>query len=181
MHHKNFAKYHSTSIWFHWIIAFLVLSMLAAGFFLDDIPKPYHATAIMLHKSTGITILVLMMLRIAWIFWHGRAPLPKTVAVWEKVFARIVQYSMYVLVLVQPLSGWIMSTAADKIPRYFGLFPLPFPGIMPNEALSDSMFRLHGIVAWVLVFLIFFHIMGALKHHFIDKDTVLKAMLPGGK
>ena len=78
-----------------------------------------------------------------------------------------------------PLSGWIMSVAADKIPRYFGLFSVPFPGIAPNKSLADTMSESHEIIAWIIIGFIVLHVAGALKHHFIDKDHVLKSMLPG--
>lgn len=72
-----------------------------------------------------------------------------------------------------------MSVAADRIPNYFGLFKAPLPWIEPNKSLAKLMAESHEIIAWILIAFITLHVLGALKHHFIDKDNVLKRMLPG--
>ncbi len=132
----------------------------------------------MIHKSLGLAILALMILRIIWIAHCGRVKLPQTMPDWEKGFARFVQYALTLLLLAMPLSGWIMSVAADKTPSFFGLFQAPLP-IAPNKALAGLMNTTHKAIAWTLIVLVFFHIAGALKHHFIDKDGVLSSMLRG--
>jgi cytochrome b561 len=152
--------------------------MLCVGFLLDSIPEQYQGIAYMMHKSIGISLLVLMILRLIIVLASKRPALPATVAHWERILSRFVQYSFYVLLILMPLSGWIMSTAANRIPSYFGLFSLPFPGINPNEKLADFMLSVHEIIAYTLIVFISLHILGALKHHFIDKDNVLKSMLP---
>ena len=176
---KSVSQYSSFSKFLHWIIALAVLCMLIVGFFLDEVPDQYAGTVYMLHKSIGITILFLMILRFIWVHASGKPDLPDTVPLWEKVFSRIVQYGFYLLLLIMPLSGWIMSVAADKIPNYFGLFKMPLPWITPNKSLAEFMEESHLIIAWVIVAFICLHVAGALKHHFINKDSVLKKMLPG--
>lgn len=176
---KVASGYSPLSKLFHWVIALAVIGMLTMGFFLDDIPEQFQGTAYMLHKSTGITILFLMILRFIWIHAVGKPPLPVSIKPWEKILSRFVQYSFYALLVIMPLSGWIMSVAADKIPNYFGLFKAPLPGIEPNKSLAEFMAESHEIIAWILIAFITLHVLGALKHHFIDKDKVLKRMLPG--
>ncbi|KTD20282.1 cybB cytochrome b-561 transmembrane protein [Legionella lansingensis] len=162
----------------HWLVAVLVIVMLSFGFFLDDVPKQYQGTAYMMHKSTGLTILCLMVLRLIWVAYKGKPPLPEAVPRWEKFLTHFVQYSFYVFLILMPLTGWIMSVAADRVPSYFGLFNVPFPGVTPNEELSDIMNQAHKTIAWVLIILLSLHVAGALKHHFINKDDILLRMWP---
>ena len=164
---------------FHWLIAFIVILMLSVSFFLDDLPKQYQANAFMIHKSMGLTVLFLMIVRFFWIQLHGKPSLPTTVSRWQKIVSRLVQYSLYLSLITMAMCGWIMSVAAERVPSYFGLFRLTLP-IKPNKALAQLMDQSHKTIAWVLIILISLHVAGAIKHHFIDKDNVLKRMLPGG-
>lgn len=170
-------SYSSGAKFFHWIIALIVITMLSVSFFLDDVPEQYEALAYMLHKSFGLTILFLMIIRFIWLQFQGKPPLPETVPHWEKVLARVVQYSLYIFLITMALCGWIMSVAAERIPSYFGLFNASLP-IEPNKALAKLMNQSHKTIAWILIALVALHIIGAIKHHFIDKDNVLKRMLP---
>jgi len=170
-------KYSSGSKWLHWMVAIIVLSMLCGSFFLDSLPESMKGNAYMLHKSFGLTVLFLMLMRIFWISRVGRPPLPDSVATWEKWLSRLVQYCLYVLLLVMPLCGWIMSVSANRTPVYFGLFSMPLAGIPVDEALSKFMNQAHVTIAWILVGLVSLHIVGALKHYFFDKDNVLQRML----
>jgi cytochrome b561 len=181
MDEQEVIQYSSASKFFHWVIALAVILMLIVGFLLDDVPGSFKGTVYMLHKSTGITILFLMIIRFIWVHASGKPPLPETMRCWEVYLSRFVQYGFYVLLLLMPLSGWIMSVAADKTPVYFGLFKAPLPWIGTNKSLSDFMFESHSIIAWLLVGFITLHLLGALKHHFIDKDNVLRSMLPSSK
>lgn len=163
----------------HWIIAFAVLVMLTVGFSLDNIPEQFSSTAYMLHRSTGLTILMLMIFRFIWVHASGKPALPSTVRTWERILSRFVEYGFYVLLIIMPLSGWIMSVAEERVPSYFGFFKVPFPGVGPNKSLGEFMAQSHGVIALILIAFITLHVAGALKHHFIDKDKVLKTMLPG--
>lgn len=131
----------------------------------------------MLHKSIGITILCLMVMRAGWIYHTGKPDLPPAVPRWERYFSRMVQYSLYVLLIAMPLCGWILSIAENRVPSWFGLFAMPLP-IAPNENLASIMDQAHKTIAWILIVLITLHIAGALKHHFFNKDEVLVRMLP---
>ncbi|HAU1191906.1 TPA: cytochrome b [Legionella pneumophila] len=176
---KTASDYSPLSKLFHWVIAIAVIVMLIAGFFLDEIPEQFQGVAYMLHKSTGITILFLMILRFIWIHANGKPALPASVRNWERFLSRFVQYGFYILLIIMPLSGWIMSVAADRTPSYFGLFQAPLPWIEPNKSLAELMAECHETIAWILIAFITLHILGAIKHHFIDKDNVLRSMLPG--
>lgn len=174
--YKSVQGYAKASKILHWFIALIVILMLSLSFFMDDLADADKPMAYMIHKSFGLTVLALMILRILWILHRGRPDLPQTVPQWERIFSRTVQYGFYFFLLVMPLSGWILSCAADHIPQFFGFINVPFPGITPNKPLADFMDGAHKIVAWVLIGLLFLHVSGALKHHFWDKDNVLRRM-----
>ncbi|KTC65096.1 cybB cytochrome b-561 transmembrane protein (plasmid) [Legionella adelaidensis] len=176
---KNLISYSNPSKVFHWVVALLVLLMLALSFFMEDIQEQYQPQAYFIHKSIGLLIFLLMIIRILWIFYRGKPPLPKTVPTWQKWVARIVQYSLYLFLILMPISGLVMSVAADHPPSFFGLFTVTLP-IAPNEALAEFMAEVHEFIAWTLITLIVLHVGGALKHFLIDKDNVLQTMLPGG-
>lgn len=181
MHKSTLNSYSSLSKFFHWFIAIVVILMLSFSFFLGDVPEQYAGTAYMIHKSFGLTVLGLMLLRIVWLLYAGRPPLPATVPNWQRFIARTVQYSLYVFLILMPLSGWIMSVAGTYIPSYFGLFNVPIPGITADEQLNKLMDQTHTTIAWIIIALLVLHIAGAIKHHFIDKDDVLRNMLPRKK
>lgn len=174
---KTITAYSSGSKAFHWTISVLVILMLSFGFFLDDLPKEYKPVVYMIHKSTGLTVFVLMILRFVWLQISGKPTLPASVPRWQKQAAHFLHYALYIAVISMAMFGWIMSVAAGKIPSYFGLMSLPLP-IEPNKPLAKLMLECHKITAWVLIILIVLHVLAALKHHFVDKDNVLKSMLP---
>lgn len=172
----NTENYSKTAKFFHWLIALIVILMLSGSFFLDDLPKSSQNFVWTTHKSFGLTVLWLVVIRFFWIQYSGKPSLPLNTPGWEKFLARFVQYSMYTLLVAMPICGWIMSTASNKIPSYFGLYQLPFPGIKPDKELADFMFHTHNTIAWILIGFITMHIAGALKHHWINKDNVLRSM-----
>jgi len=173
---KNVQAYATTSKILHWLIALIVMLMLSLSFFLSSLPEADQPKFYMIHKSCGLTVLALMLFRVIWIVYRGRPSLPPLVPRWEVILSRVVQYSFYVLLIVMPLCGWILSMANNRVPRYFDWFFLPFPGISPNKMLGNWMDLAHKTIAWLLIALIVLHVAGALKHHFIDKDNVLRRM-----
>ena len=142
----------------HWLIAGVVLSMLSLGFFMSSLPADIQPSVYTLHKSFGLTVLALMMLRIAAISYYGRPNSPASFAWWKKVLARTIQSCLYALLLIMPLSGWVMSTASGRAPHYFGLFSLPMPGIAVNDVLSNQADLMHCVLAWVLLVIVSLHL-----------------------
>ena len=177
MGNKDVLQYATGSKVLHWLIAVLVIGMLAGGFFMDDLPATIKPVVYMIHKSIGLTILGLMLIRLVWIIQNGKPRLPESVTRLERVASRAIQHTFYLLLILMPLSVWVLSNAANRPPVYFGLVLMPFPGISPNESLANFMGLCHEIMAYTLIVLIFLHVAGALKHHFIDKDVVLRRML----
>lgn len=172
------AHYPKGFVWLHWVIATLVMMLLSVSFFLDGLDKSIRPTAIFLHKSFGLSILFLMLLRLLWRAKILPPPLPPITPRWEVFLARGVQAAMYFFLIVMASVGWVMSVLADHTPSFFGLFQLPLPWIKPNPALSKLFFLAHQTIAWILIGLISLHVMGALKHVIIDRDKVLESMLP---
>ena len=160
----------------HWIIAVLVIGMLCYGYFLDDFPKSDQPVAYNIHKLTGITILFLMLIRLAWALANPKPILPFDTTPLEKLAERLVHFSLYLFVILMPLAGWIGASAADKPPQ-LGDFKLALP-IHGSKAFVHAAFDVHGTVAIILIVLISIHVLAALFHHFIRKDNILIRMLP---
>lgn len=171
-------QYGSISKFFHWTIAILVIVMLCFGFFLGDLPKAMKGTAYMLHKSTGLLILALMILRILWTLINPKPQLPDTIPSYQRFLSHSVHYLLYVLVLIMPISGWILTMAANKVPSFYGLFQVPLPLIPHSKALAMNASQAHTIIAWLIIGFLSLHILAALKHLFINKDEIFSRMMP---
>lgn len=173
----NLKSYKPLNKFLHWFVALLVFVLLIVGFLMQSMDKNLQPLVYTIHKSTGITVLFLMIWRIFAIVHNRRPPLPAHMHKAEVLLAKFVQNSMYLFLILMPLSGWIMSTASGKAPAYYFLFKFPLPGVERSAELAQIMRQAHGVIAWILIGLITLHIMGALKHFLIDKDEVLQSML----
>jgi len=181
------ASYSRTAKILHWLIALAILFMLGLGWCLDFFPKgePRFA-AIQLHKSIGITILLLSVARLGWRLTHRAPPLPASMPVWEQKAAHIGHFLLYVAMIGMPLSGWAMVSASPRnIPTIlYGVLPWPslpyFSTLDPvsKKAMSDNLQDLHGISAYLLAALVAGHAAAPLKHHFISRDDILLRMVP---
>lgn len=169
--------YASSSKLLHWLIALVVLPMVLFSFFIADLPKSMIGQTIQLHKSFGLLVLFLMIIRVVFIVKNGKPSLPSSVPIWQRMAARLVQYSLYIALITMPLIGWIMSVAAQKTPVFFGLFKVPLIGIPADKTLAKNMFFMHQIFAWIIIVLLTLHIAAALKHYYLDKDNVFQRML----
>ena len=168
--------YGAVSKFFHWLIFLLVLAMLIFGYFLDDVPKEYKAVAYNLHKLTGLTILLLMLLRLMWALTNSKPLLPAETSCWQRGAERIVHGLLYAALIGMPLAGWIGAVAGEK-PPHLGDFQFNLP-IAPSKALKNTAFDIHGYLAITIIVLVSVHALAALYHHFIKKDNILKRMLP---
>lgn len=162
---------------FHWLTVALVALMFALILTAEQLgPGESGAALVDLHRSVGLTLLVVVLARLAWRLAH---PLPPTERpAWERLLAGGVQAALYVCVIAMPLLGWAASEAAGDTIRLYGIATLP--GILPmDEDLSDQLFTLHGWVAIVLLCLIGLHAAGALRHRFVLRDGVFERMRIG--
>lgn len=170
--------YHVTSRWLHWIMAFLLLSLVFLGWSFDFQDEKLF-TRVQLHKSIGITVLVLTFIRIGLRLTY-KAPPEEPMPKWQAFAAKAVHVGFYVLMIGLPLTGWaLVSTAKIGVPTVlFGVIHLPhLPLPQDMHGLFDEG---HHLLAKLLIYvLIPLHVIGALKHHFVDKDRTLQHMLPG--
>lgn len=173
---NNTEHYGSIAVYLHWLLALLIIGMLAVGLYMVNLPKGAQKMNLYdLHKATGMTVLVLVILRLSWRHYNI-VPSLKTLPLWEKYAARFSHWSLYFLMLAMPLSGWMLTASAGYTVSYFGWFTVP--NIITPPAHWKSYFGImHEFFAYILIGFILFHIAGALKHHFIDKDNILKRML----
>ena len=164
----------------HWIIAALIITLLAVGFYMEDLPNgPDKFEIYGLHKAIGIVVLGLVIMRI---ITRLSTPIPPPLAShtpWVVRLALLIHLIFYVAMVGMPLSGWAMSSAGGHPVSLFG-WTLP-PLVAENKELGQQMRDLHGLFATTFLVTIGLHILGALKHHFIDKDGTLARMLPGRK
>ena len=162
----------------HWAIALLIIGMLWLGFSLEDIRRntPARAFYVNLHKSFGILVLALVLVRFAWRATHRPPPLPAQMPRWESTAAVWSHRLLYLCMVLQPLSGYLGSSFNRFGIKFFGI-PLPNWG-WEDKALRTVFNEIHGVVAVVLVTLIAVHVLAALKHLFIDRDQVFQRMLP---
>jgi cytochrome b561 len=164
----------------HWIIVVLIINQWVIGMRADALPLGVaKLQALAWHKSFGITILALALVRLVW-RWSNPVPdLTAETRPWERMLAKISHVLLYGLIFALPLSGWLMSSAKNYPVSWFGLIQLP-DLVAPSEALFQQMRSLHHGLFAALVAVAALHIAGALKHHFIDRNDVLKRMLPFG-
>ena len=166
---------------FHWIIVLLILNQWIIAERAESLPKgPALIQALWWHKSFGITILVLAVLRLAWRWMNPVPDLSAETRPWERVLAKISHVLLYALILAMPISGWMMSSARSFPVSWFGWVQLP-DLVKKDPQLYERLNDLHETLFYVLVAVAALHVAGALKHHFIDRNDVLRRMLPFGR
>ncbi|WP_295442132.1 cytochrome b [uncultured Thiodictyon sp.] len=171
-------RYTATAKTLHWLIAIMILTMLGLGFYMHDLPlSPEKLKLYSWHKWAGVTIFLLVIMRLAWRLTHQPPPMPSSIPRLQQWLAHSVHVLLYLLMFAIPLSGWLMSSAKGFQVVWFGVLPLPNL-IDKNKALGDLLLTVHLSLNLLLITLLLGHVGAALKHHFIDKDTVLKRMLP---
>jgi len=167
----------SVAKFFHWTIALLIIGNGIFGLCMDLANGPMQKINwLALHKSIGLTVLALFLLRVLWRLVN-RPPLDEPAPRWQHYLAHAVHITLYALVALLPLSGWWFNSIAGKPLQFFKLFNLP----ALTEANPDARHFWHGVheyLFWFLVLLLVLHIAGALRHHLLDRDRTLRRMLP---
>ena len=163
---------------FHWVIAALVVTQFVLANLAGDLPIGVHKLALLArHKSFGMTVLMLAILRGLWRLKNPPPELPPGMKPIERMLARATHVAFYVLLFAMPITGWLMSSAKNYSVSWFGLFTWPNL-IGKNEAAFDILRSTHDVLSGVLFVIAVLHILAALKHHFWNKDDVLLRMLP---
>jgi cytochrome b561 len=172
------ARYTAVAQLFHWVIAALIVTQFALAWTAEDLPLGMHKLAIYArHKSFGMTVLMLAILRLLWRLKHPPPALPAGMTPLERALARATHIAFYVLLFAMPLTGWMMSSAKNYSVSWFGLFTWPNL-IAKNEAAFDLLKATHDYLSDALFAIAVLHILAALKHHFWNKDDVVLRMLP---
>ena len=171
-------RYGTVAIALHWLIAVLVFSQIYLGWWMIEIPKypvGVRAAWFNLHKSVGLSIALLIVLRLAWRLRHPPPPLPASLPRWQARAAGINHFLLYAALLLQPLVGYLGSSFSGYPIRYFGI---PVPGLGWESArLKELLSDVHFALAWVVTLLILLHILAALTH-LIRRDGIFQRMLP---
>lgn len=184
-------RYTRTAMSLHWLIAILIILNVILALTDDFWPEGWERYVIDLHKSIGITVLGLAILRLLWRVTHRPPALPKSFPTLERGAAHTAHLLLYVLIFAIPLSGWAhdsawVAAASHPMKLYF-LVPWPrigyFMALDPQtkDVLHGQLGQLHTWLGYVLYVVLFLHVAGALKHEFIDRESVLRRMLPWGK
>lgn len=185
----NVQRYTRTAIFFHWLIAFGIMFNVMLAWLWPFLPDEKVRPAIDWHKSIGITLLGLAILRLLWRYAHRPPALPHNYQSWEVTTSKVTHVLLYVIMLGLPLTGWIMDSAwkdaASHPMMLFNQFEWPRIGwIMQLDPATklrvhDGFGAAHGLLGKLLYVLFFLHVAGAFKHQWIDKDMELQRMWPG--
>jgi cytochrome b561 len=169
--------YKLPAITLHWLIALLIIGLLALGLTMEDFPMPAKFTAIQFHKSVGLLVLMLVVVRVAYRFTNPAPMLPKGTPKWQVGLAHATHTFLYVLMFAMPISGWLMSDAAGYHPAFFGLQIVPTL-VEQGNAWGKVFHETHEIGGNLFLFLLAMHVGAALFHHVWVKDDILRRMLP---
>ena len=162
----------------HWLLALAIIGNGIFGLLMVP-PTLAKVNIFALHKSIGLTILALVLLRLAWRLFDRRppdAPAPR----WQQLAARAVHALLYLIILAIPLSGWWFNSARGFPLQWFKLFNLPAL-TDKNDAMAHLAVSVHETLFWILLAVLIAHVGAALKHHVFDNDNVLRRMLPFGR
>jgi cytochrome b561 len=163
---------------FHWVLALLILCQLTLGKIAEGVRlSPLKLDLFVWHKSIGVTILLLVILRLAWRVNHSPPSAPAGIPGWETKLARIGHISLYLLMFAVPLTGWWISDTS-RIP-FKAYWLVPVPDLMPaDKSASELASDVHGALTALLMLVVLIHIAAALRHHFFLHNNILTRMLP---
>lgn len=173
----------------HWLVAALIAVNVGLGLAADELPDEWVRPDIDLHKSIGLTVLGLVLMRILWRASHPPPPLPRSYSRLERVGAHVAHAALYGLILLLPISGWLHDSAfkdaAAHPLRIFWVIPWFRIGAIEHldaatkETVHSQFFALHVWSGYVLYGLVAVHVIGALKHQFVDREAELQRMRIG--
>jgi len=161
----------------HWLVVVLLVVQFPIGWFMPDVHAGPPGTAMALHISFGITLLVVIVARLIWRIAHPVAP-ESSLPVWQRVSSEAVHWLLYAGVLAATLTGWLFVSYRGWSVSYFGLVPLPMLA-GKNAAAIKQIDGWHQLAEWALLVLICIHVAAALVHFFVYRDRILQRMLPG--
>ena len=177
---SNGRQWGSVAKFFHWLIALAILGNGTFGLLMDEASSPMQKINwLALHKSIGLTVLALFLLRVLWRWNDGRPP-EEPAPRWQQLTARLTHGVLYALIAAIPLSGWWFNSITGKPLQWFKLFNVPAL-TAKNDDLRHFAHGVHEYLFWFLLLVLVVHVGAALKHHVFDRDKVLRRMLPFGR
>ncbi|MGB8841746.1 MAG: cytochrome b [Aliidongia sp.] len=170
-------RYDAVQITLHWLTAGFVAAAICLIWAVHLTPRgPVHTALFFLHRSCGVTILGITIVRLFWRVGHGAPPPPDSIPVWQQQAATATHWLLYALLLIMPVTGFLDSASSGHAVSVFYLFDLPM--LPENKQLADWAEAIHSTLQWVVYGSIVLHSGAALHHHFIVRDGVLRRMLP---
>ncbi len=171
-------RYGAVAQTLHWAMALLIVCLVGLGWYMTDLetsPRKFELYG--LHKSTGMVVLALAVVRLAWRLVNPAPPLPAGMPRWETGLAKGAHHAIYALLFLVPVSGYLFNATANFPLSIYGLFTVPNL-VGPSETLKPITQTAHHWLGSALVGILLLHVAGALKHHFVSRDDVLTRMLP---
>jgi cytochrome b561 len=181
MEHETAAQYTGTAKVLHWLMALLIIGLFALGQYMSDLSmSPRKLQLYSWHKWVGVTVFFLLLVRVGWRITHQPPALPEQMSKYQRLASHVGHAALYLLMLAIPISGWLMSSAKGYQTVWFGVLPIP-DLLGKDKQLGDILAELHGALNGLLMFILAVHVLAALKHHFIDRDNILRRILPSSK
>lgn len=172
-------RYDNVAIALHWILVVGILFQIALGLYLEEVPRntPARTVWVNFHKSVGLTLAALILVRVCWRLTHRPPPLPESMPRWERVAARANHALLYVCMVGMPLTGYTASNFSRFGVKYFNLVELR-PWGVDDRGIYELFNTTHKTLAVIFIALIALHVLAALKHGLIDRDRILRRMWP---
>lgn len=178
---NSFTNWGAVAKVFHWLIALAIFGNIGLGLWADGLDlSPTKVEAFYWHKTIGLSVLWVAVLRIVWRAANPPPHLPPQIAGWERALAHASHFLLYIVMIAMPLSGWVIHSTSNFPLDLYGLVPVPdiIPADADEEAIGDIAKAVHYWLFVAICVLVSVHVLGALKHHFVNGDQVLRRMLP---
>ncbi|MBU1395719.1 MAG: cytochrome b [Gammaproteobacteria bacterium] len=169
-------RYSTPAIVLHWLVALLIFATFPLGLYMVDLPlSPDKLKLYSYHKWIGVSVFLLVTIRLGWRLTHTPPALPDGIAAWQRRASAVTHGLLYGLMVAIPLSGWLMSSAKGFQIVWFGVLPLP-DLLEKNRELGELLAGVHKALNFTLLGLVILHVGAALKHHFIERQPFLQRM-----
>ena len=171
-------RYDPIAISLHWLVAVAIIGNFALGTYMHELVlTPFKLKLYSWHKWAGVTIFLLVALRLAWRRFHPPPALPAAMPLLQQRIAHGGHLMLYALMFAIPITGWLMSSALGFQTVYFGVLPLP-DLLAKDKELGEVLKQVHELLNFGMAAIVLGHAGAALKHHYLDRDDVLRRMLP---
>jgi cytochrome b561 len=168
-------NYSPLAVGLHWVIAALIIGLIGLGWYMMSVEKqPGSGWLFDLHKSLGLTVFGLIVVRIVWRATHAPEGLPDSVPAWQAKIANATHWALYACMIIMPVTGYLGAAHQKHAPKFFGLNTPAWA--TPNHDLAEQFFTIHSITVWILVIIIALHALAGFKHLLVNKDGVFQRM-----